>query len=148
MNRRKGLPHWIAAAVPSNFVDLWRTMNIGHWAFRAVFTLIPDLNGLEVIWINPFTFVVRRVLRRCVSAAVKSYWAMVPAVFKSRECEEEMRSFLSDNYRCNANKVRRQTRKLNVRFRVEVYFIYDLWITSKLGEFKRKSPSEIITLRL
>ena len=122
--------------------------NDEHRNFRAVFTLIPDLNGLEVIWIQS-VYLCRpkgtETLRLCSREVILSNG---PCRIKSREREEEMRLFLPGNYRCNANKVRRQTRKLNARFRVEVYFIYDLWITSKLGEFKSKSPSEIITLRL
>ena len=46
---------------------------------------------------------------------------------KSGKREEEMRLFLSVRYRCNANKVRRHTSKLDARLGVEVYLISNLW---------------------
>jgi hypothetical protein len=45
---------------------------------------------------------------------------------KSGHCEEEMSLLLSARYRSGANKVWRQTRKLNARLGVEIYFIFGL----------------------
>ena len=57
-----------------------------------------------------------------------------PRRVKSGKREEEMRLFLSVCNRCNANKVWRQTCKLNPCLRVEVYFIFDLWVTYRRQE--------------
>ena len=64
------LPYWIAGTVPSNSVDLWQTTNIG--------TLVPSwlsnqtCTALKSSRFSPFIFVVQRMLKCCVSGAVKS----------------------------------------------------------------------------
>ena len=107
----------------------WFVTNDEHWDFRPIFTLIPDLRGLEVIWIQSI-YLCRpkdaETLRLCSCEVVVSNG---PRRVKSGEREEEMRLFLSVRYRCNANKVRRQTCKLNALLRIEVYFIFYLWMT-------------------
>jgi len=108
--------------------------NDEHWNFSAIFTLIPDLRRLEIIWIQSI------YLRRPEDAELLCLWGREVVVsngarrVKSGEREEEMRLFLSVRYRCNANKVRHQTSKLNARLGVEVYFIFDLWVSYRHQE--------------
>ena len=100
--------------------------NDEHWNFSAIFALIPNLLGLEVIWIQSIYFCHPKdaeTLCLCTREVIVSNG---PRRVKSGESEKEMGLFLSACYRSNTNKVRRQTRKLNARLRVEVYFIFDL----------------------
>jgi hypothetical protein len=98
------------------------------WEHRKPPTEIKAKKALEVIkkllrprregkaaGFSPFTSVVRRTPRRCVSCSLEITIRNDPWCVKPGEGEKEMRLFLSVRYRRNTNKVRHQTCKLNAR---------------------------------
>ena len=126
----------------------WFVTNDEHGNLSAIFTLIPDLPGLEIIWIQSIYLCRPKDAETLCFCSLEIIVGNDPRRVESGEGEKEMGLFLSVRYGCNTNKVRHQTCKLNARLRVEVYFIFDLWMTS--GELKKsKSRNETtITFRL
>jgi len=100
--------------------------NDKHRNLRAIFTLIPDLRGLEVIWVQSVDLCCPE------DAETLCFWACEVVAsdgagcVKSGQCEEEMGLLLFVHYRYGAYKVRCQTSKLNASLGVEIYFIFSL----------------------
>ena len=101
--------------------------NNKHRNLCAIFTTIPDLWGLEGIWVQSVD------LRWLEDAEMKCFWGCEVVVsdgagcVKSRYCEEEMGLHLSVRYGSSANKIRCRMSKLNIHLGVEIYFIFGLW---------------------
>src|SRR5882762_2789687 len=117
-----------------------------HRDLRAIFPLIPNLRGLEVIKVQSVD------LGCPENAGTLCFWVCEVVAsdnagrVKSGHCEEEMRLLLSVRYRSGANKVRRQTIKPNARPGVEIYFIFGLQAAYQETKYKFKTNWDYITL--